>query len=82
MYVINLKDFTIAPAVVTYTLSRDYIRLAAITYQSFGLIKKIKSHLRVTLFFGSGIGIRWALPIVCYANPDCVHLRREGFESL
>ncbi len=28
--------------------------------------------------FGGEQGIRWALPIVCYANPDCVRLRRGG----
>jgi hypothetical protein len=55
MYVINPKEETYkAHALMTYSSQKqtDYIRLAAITYQSFGLDKKREAFLSFS-FFGA-----------------------------
>ena len=53
-YVINPKDYINTPWVITYTIKRDYIRLTAITYQSFGLDKNKAPLSRCFIFGGDG----------------------------
>ena len=55
MYVIResgmefVKQYVIKPK-ITYTASRDYIRLTSITYQTFGLNKQPKLNHQLGLF--------------------------------
>ena len=51
MYVIKPKR------IITYTASRDYIRLTAITYQTFGLNKQPKLTIQLRLFVVEVVGI-------------------------
>ncbi|MBO5239823.1 MAG: hypothetical protein J6B56_00175 [Clostridia bacterium] len=48
LYVIKPKRVYLME--ITYTASRDYIRLAAITYQTFGLNKQPKLRVQFRLF--------------------------------
>ena len=64
-----------------YTLKRDYIRLAAITYQSFGLDKNKAPAFASALFLVRETGLDGLCPSFAafhFRTPDCVRLRREG----